>query len=256
MLAVVALPLLYWQLRPPVRDVAVAAGDPSTRSSYYEPLIDRLARERPHGRPIRVEIPFTRAHWEAALLARHVAIARGWERQLDRQRIALFYDGVPLTAARYQAWLHENAIDFVALPDVALDDAAKAEARLIRAGVPDLHRVWRGRHWTLYRVAGAPPIGVSRMETDGFALPAGPRRTVDVRVRFSPHWAVVAGSGCVSEAPQGFTRVRVTRPGPVRVGIRIDVSRALLGQTGPRCTPRITPHRSTDIRTEPGVRGQ
>ena len=42
--------------------------------------------------PARIEVVPTRDHWEARWLAPHVAIARGWERQLDRDRNALFYD--------------------------------------------------------------------------------------------------------------------------------------------------------------------
>src|SRR5206468_5165444 len=82
-IALAAVPLLaYWQLMPPVRDAVVAAGDPSTRASYYAPLAAELAR-RPLG---RVEVPFTRSHWEARYLAGRVPLARGWERQLDRDR--------------------------------------------------------------------------------------------------------------------------------------------------------------------------
>ena len=55
------------------------------------------------GGPFRVEIPFTDNHWESRWVAPHVPLARGWERQLDRERNALFYDGRPLTPARYRA---------------------------------------------------------------------------------------------------------------------------------------------------------
>jgi hypothetical protein len=229
-----AVPFVYWQAMPPVRDLVVAAGDPSTHASYYAPLIERLRAESGSG-PMRVEVPFTRVHWEAAHLAEHVAIARGWERQLDRKRNAVFYEG-ELTPARYTAWLHENAIAFVALPDVAFDYSARAEAALVRRGMPALHEVWRSAHWRLFRVAGATPIGATRVDTDGFEV-AG---SGDVRIRFSPHWAVVAGSGCVSEAPGGFTRVRATAEGPLRIATRVDPLRALLRRSGERCADNRT----------------
>src|SRR5206468_357305 len=38
-LALAAAPLLFWQIGPPVRDVATAAGDPSVQASYYSPLL-------------------------------------------------------------------------------------------------------------------------------------------------------------------------------------------------------------------------
>ncbi len=40
---------------------------------------------------MRVEVPLTRSHWEAALMAPTVSLARGWEKQLDER-----YDGVLL----------------------------------------------------------------------------------------------------------------------------------------------------------------
>src|SRR5439155_21434515 len=98
---------------PPVRDAVVAAGDPSTRASYSAPLVAGLAR-RPAG---RVEVPFTRSHWEARYLAERFPLARGWERQLDRDRNALFYDG-RLTAARLRRWLDAGAVRWIALPNV------------------------------------------------------------------------------------------------------------------------------------------
>jgi hypothetical protein len=232
LLAVLAVPLIYWQLMPPIRDVVTVAGDPSTEAAYYAPLVERLGRERG---PVRVEVPFTRSHWEAARLAPHVGLARGWERQLDRERNALFYADAPLSAADYTAWLHDNAVGFVAVPDVALDDSAQAEARLIRAGLPALEPVWRDAHWTLYRVREATPIGVTELGPDGFSLRAARPGSTVVRVRFSAHWAVVAGAGCVSEAPGGFTRVRAAEAGPLRVAARLDVGRALLRRTGERC---------------------
>ena len=69
-------------------------------------------------------------------MAPHVMLARGWERQLDQQRRALFYDeaSTPLTPARYRAWLSEQAVSYVALPDAPLDYSAKGEAELLRGG--------------------------------------------------------------------------------------------------------------------------
>ncbi len=232
LLAAVAVPLLYWQLMPPIRDVVVVAGDPSTQASYYEPLIERLQRE---SGPLRVEVPFTRAHWEAAHLASHVPLARGWERQLDRELNGLFYSDKPLTPERYTKWLHQNAVTFVALPDVALDGSAHQEARLIRRGIPALQPVWSNEHWTLYRVGGAYRGRADGTGADSFEVDAdGPGSTV-VRVRFSPHWAVVSGAGCVSEAPGGYTRVRALEAGTIEIAARVDVARALFRRTGERC---------------------
>ena len=88
-----------------------------------------LARvQAPPAPLVRVEVPLTRSHWEAALLAPTVSLARGWEKQLEER-----YDGVllepGLTAAGYERWLHEQA--------VALRRAARHAARsLERPGGP------------------------------------------------------------------------------------------------------------------------
>lgn len=233
-LALVALPLAYWTAMPAVRDVATAAGDPTVDAAFYAPLMAAIERDRAargETGPLRIEVPFTRAHWEAARLAPRIPLARGWQRQLDRERNPLFYDDEPLTGARYAAWLRERAISYVALPDAELDASATEEAALLAAGaVPGVRRLAPAGAWTLYRVEDPAPLGAAALGPDGFAV----ERSGDVRVRFSPHWAIVEGAGCVAEAPGGFTRVRVDE-GPVRVGVRVDPLRAVLGRSGPRC---------------------
>jgi hypothetical protein len=150
--------LLYWQLETPINDVSALAGDPSVHASYYAPLRAELRRldgargGRVPSKHTIVEVPLTGAHWEAAYLAGHdgLALARGWERQLDTRYGALFYR-LGLTAAAYAAWLSENRVSYVALPDVRLDEAGQAEGRLIAGGLPYLHEVWHSAHWRLYR---------------------------------------------------------------------------------------------------------
>ncbi len=157
-LLALALVLLYWQMETPINDVSALVGDPSTSASYYAPLraeLRRLDGYPTHPRTI-VEVPLTGAHWEAAYLAGHegIALARGWERQLDTRYAALFYRP-GLTPSAYRAWLHENRVSYVALPDVRLDEAGQAEGALISRGLPYLREVWRSRHWRLYLVSGS-----------------------------------------------------------------------------------------------------
>jgi hypothetical protein len=223
-LALLALPLAYWTAYPAARDWIEAHGDPAVRAGYYAPLLAEL-RVR-GGAPARLEIPFTARHWEAAHVAAHVPLARGWERQLDRKENALFYAG-DLTAARYRAWLDDRAVRWVALPDAALDASARAEAALLRAGVPGLREVWRSAHWRLFENAGAAPLGVTRLGPEDFDV----ARAAVVRVRFSPWFAVVRGRGCVARAPGGWTRVEAG--GPVTVGLRLAPGR--LVARGRRC---------------------
>ena len=146
--------LLYWQLETPINDYTALAGNPSVHASYYAPLLARL-RSLDRGDPTIVEVPLTKAHWEAAYLAGHdgVALARGWERQLDERYAQLFYRPT-LTAAAYRAWLIENHVAYVALPDAPLDSAGRAEGALVARGLPYLRETWRTKHWRLYRVMG------------------------------------------------------------------------------------------------------
>ncbi len=232
-LALVALPLAYWQLQAPIRDVVVAHGDPSTRTGYYAPLERFLAR-----RPGRIEVPFTREHWEAALLAPRVALARGWERQLDIAANGLFYRP-GLSAAAYAGWLRATGVDYVALPDVPLDYSARAEAALIRAGQSYLRPVARLAHWRVYAVAGpaalaSAPARLTALGPDGFTLRFARGGTSLVRLRFTDYWAAPAG-GCVRPGPGGFTAVTAAGPGTLRIATSLDLRRRLRGGGG--CVP-------------------
>lgn len=242
LLVLAALPLLYLEWHDPVRDLATAAADPSAAKGYYVPLLSFLARQS--GPPFRIEIPFTADHWEAYAVATRFPIARGWERQLDIKYNALFYDG-RLTAASYDAWLHRDAIRFVAIADAPLDYSATAEAALIDRGEPYLRLVMRSAHWRVYTVARPTPIVAGaatltalgpnsltlRVEHPGSAL---------VRVHFTPYWALAGSSGCV--APAGdFTSLTLRRAGTARLVIRFSLGR--IGARSPRCTAGLTGNR-------------
>jgi len=153
-LLAVAVPLLYWQLATPIRDYAALASDPSVAASYYRPALTEL-QALTGGRATIVEVPMTKAHWESAYLAGHggVRLARGWERQLDTRYAAIFYEP-KLTAAAYRAWLRDNHVSYVALPDAPLDRAGAQEGVLLAAGVPYLRELWRSAHWRVYRFMG------------------------------------------------------------------------------------------------------
>ncbi len=153
-LLVLAPLLLYWQLATPIRDNTSISGDPSVKASYYAPVLAEL-RKLAHDRPTIVEVPLTKAHWEAAYLAGHdgIELARGWERQLDTRYAAIFYRPT-LSPAAYRAWLTENRVQYVALPDAPLDKAGGLEGALIARGLPYLRELWGSEHWRVYRVMG------------------------------------------------------------------------------------------------------
>jgi hypothetical protein len=234
-LAIASAPLLYIGWQAPIRDLVTVSGDPSTSTAYYRPVLSFL--EIQQGPPFRVEIPFTRAHWEAYAVATHVPIARGWERQLDIKYDAIFYSG-RLTAATYAAWLHDSAVRFVALPDAPLDYSGLAEARLIDRGLSYLRLVARSEHWRIYAVRDPTPIaqGAARLTgigPDWMTFYATAPGTTLVRVHFSPYWAFANGSGCVAPAGDS-TRLTLRRAGAVRLVMSFAPDR--VAARSPRCT--------------------
>jgi len=216
----------------PVRETVAVAGNESTSAAYYTPVLDFLARvQAPPAPPVRIEVPLTRSHWEAALLAPSVSLARGWEKQLDER-----YDGVllnrGLTAAGYSRWLHEQAVSYVALPDTPLDPSSAQEGRLIRRGLPYLRTAFKSRHWTVYAVRDPTPLleGPGRLTAlghDSFALRALTPGRFLVRVRFTRYWTLRTGVGCVGRSSGGWTSVTVRAPGTVVVAARFSFARAL-----------------------------
>jgi hypothetical protein len=236
-LAALAIPLLYWQWNAPVRDWIRAHDDPSIQASYYRPLLGFLDSHRSGG-PFRIEIPFTANHWESARVAPHYPLARGWERQLDKKYNGLFY-GDRLDPQAYRDWLSANAVRYVALPDARLDHSAQLEGSLVASGrLSWLSEVWRSQHWRVYAVAGATPLAdgatATHLGSDSVDLAAARAGTVRLRVRFTPYWALARGSGCVQRSDGGWTMLRITRPGPVRLVTRFAIGR--IGAHGPRCS--------------------
>jgi hypothetical protein len=230
-----ALPLVYVQWQAPVRDVNRSANDPSVSASYYRPVLAFLRRQ--DGPPFRVEIPFTKFHWETYDVAPYFPLARGWERQLDIKYNQLFYTGT-LTAAEYEAWLHQLAVRFVAVSDARLDFSAQKETQLIDRGLPYLTLVLRTRHWRVYAVHDPTPIATGAATLDqltagSLTLTARRAGTVDVRVRFTPYWSIAEGSGCV-EPVGDFTALRLRKAGQVHLAIRFALGR--IGARSPRCT--------------------
>jgi hypothetical protein len=234
-LLAVALPLAYVQWQAPVRDVNRSANDPSVSASYYRPVLTFL--ERQPGPPFRVEIPFTKFHWETYDVAPYFPLARGWERQLDIKYNQLFYNRT-LTPATYLNWLHRLAVRFVGVSDARLDFSAEKETQLIDRGLPYLKLVLRTEHWRVYAVRDPTPIvtgpaSLDQLSAGSLTLTAQRPGTVDVRVRFTPYWSIAQGSGCV--APAGdFTALQLRKPGRVHLAISFALGR--IGARSPRCT--------------------
>ena len=234
----VALGMLVWQWWAPVRETIKGAFDPSAQAAYFRPLVS-FVDARAEG-AVRVEVPFTRLHWEAVYVARSIPLARGWVTQLDRKYNALFRSGRrPLSPARYRAWLDREGVRYVALPDVALDPSGRGEARLIRAGLPYLRRVYRDRHWQIFEVLRTPGLAdgagaVTRIRPQSFDLRSRRAGFTLVRIRYTPYWRVARGRGCVLRGRGGWTLVYALRAGALRVDAAFDPRRLLDGDA--RCS--------------------
>ena len=228
--------LTFIQWSPPVRDSIKAFEDPSVDAAYYRPLIEFL--DRAPGPIGRVEIPFTRSHWEAYEVGRHHPLARGWLRQQDIERNGLFYGGA-LDSLTYAAWLSEHGVRWVALPDAKPDYSSYDERALIEAGLPYLELRWRSEHWRVYEVtlpnAMVVPQNGARFELtelgiDSLTLRASGPGAATVRMGWSQFWKPSAG--CV-ERDGEWIRVIADRAGEIRVSMSFAPGRIF--SRGRRC---------------------
>jgi hypothetical protein len=229
--------LIYWQWSPVVRDLEEVNAQPSVKAGYYAPLIDFL-RGQPHRDSQRVEVLPEAHHWESAYVPNGIYIARGWERQLDRKLNPLFYQSAPITGLQYRSWLDDLGVGYVAVPRAPLDYAARGEKRLIKKGPPSyLEKVYRSKNWTVYAVHNPSPLAIGgkmvKLTPQGFVVDADAPGTVLVRVHWTPYWSIEQGTGCVEQAPGGYTMIDVTTPGRFRVGIDFSPLRAV--SSSPRC---------------------
>jgi hypothetical protein len=229
--------LIYWQWSPVVRDLEEVNAQPSVKAGYYAPLVDFL-RGQPHRDSQRVEVLPEAHHWESAYVPNGIYIARGWERQLDRKLNPIFYQSAPITGRQYRSWLDDLGVGYVAVPRAPLDYAALGEKRLIKRGPPSyLDRVFHSKNWNVYAVHNPSPLAIGgkmvKLTPQGFVVDASAPGTVLVRVHWTPYWSIEQGTGCVEEAPGGYTMIDVTTPGRFRVGIDFTPWRAV--SSGPRC---------------------
>ena len=237
-LAVTMAGSLYWQLTASVTQIARSVGDPATTEAYFQPPAEWL---REHGaRSMRIEVPPTANHWEAAYLAPKFDLARGWLRQLDTTRDDVFYEPDALDHASYAAWLRDNAISYVALPDAPLDYSSEVESELILSQPDYLTLRHATEHWRIYAVEDpkplVEPLGKGRAQTmwigrQGFALNVTRPGRFLVRVNFTPYWSIERGSGCILRRGD-WTVARAAHPGVFRVSADFSLGRAWNAVTG------------------------
>jgi hypothetical protein len=211
-LVIVALGLTVW---PAITVGAEVHWFPvrSAAAAYYQPLVDHLQSARAAAGPRsvgeRLELLDTANHSGAYYLAQSVPLARGWDRQVDKAANRIFYYDGELTRQSYDAWLHQLAVGWVAIPATQLDYAHATEAALIDAGVPALRLVWSSPDWRLYRVRNATPLAsgarVTAVGSSSVTLRTTAPSKVTLRMQWSPYLRVIdartgrAIAACVSE---------------------------------------------------------
>ncbi|HEV2873969.1 MAG TPA: hypothetical protein VGW14_02375 [Thermoleophilaceae bacterium] len=236
LLAVGFAALAFWQWSPAVRDVIKYIEDPAAKSDYFEPLrafLNTLPDQR------RVEIPFTRSHWEGAEVAMDVPLARGWLRQLDTGLHPIFYKG-EISRLTYASWLADNAVRYVALPSAKPDKSSYRERALLEQGLPYLRLRWKSRDWRVYEVLLPAPIVIpqrdanivlEQMQSDELLLDVKTPGEAIVKVRWTPYW--YASNGACVEPNGDWTRVIAEEEGFVRLSTRFAPER--LFSRGRRC---------------------
>ena len=198
-----------WQVATAARD-AITTAPPDAWAIDVGPLIDQL--EARDAGLARVEVVPSSSHREAAALAPHINLARGWNRQADAERNPIFYDEeTPLTAASYRAWLDRWAVHYVVLPTGRRDAAAVAEADLVGDGLGYLRQVWSNPSWRLYAVShptplADPPAVVTHFDAAEVELYMPRAGTVVVRIPESPWLSLLDAQGRRFHRPR---RVRV-----------------------------------------------
>ncbi|MFL5886002.1 MAG: hypothetical protein ACJ77M_13115, partial [Thermoleophilaceae bacterium] len=234
--ALLLVGLGYWQWTSAAQDFVKSQEDPSVRVRYYKPLVSFL--DRVGGPPGRVEVVFTRGHWEATEVGNHFPLARGWQRQLDLGRNGIFYGG-GLNRVTYGVWLAEHAVRFVAVGAGKPDYSSYTERGLIESGLPYLRMVWRSKEWRVYAVtlphAMAVPdpgaeMSVTKMGNSNLTLDVRKPGSAVVRVSWTPYWRF--SGGCVQRAGD-WTRITAERPGTMKLAI--DFSPARIFEHGERC---------------------
>ena len=213
---------------PAVRDVIKYIEDPAAKSDYFEPLRQFLYT-LPDQR--RIEIPFTRSHWEGAEIAPDVPLARGWLRQLDTGLNPIFYKG-KINRLTYASWLAENAVRYVALPSAKPDKSSYGERALIEKGLPYLRLRWKSDDWRRLRGAAAradrDPAGRRAHRARAVRLGRAAARRQEAR-RGDREGALdavlVRVNGACVEPDGDWTRVITDKVGFVRLSTRFSPER-------------------------------
>lgn len=237
----VVIPLICWQ--GATAAWAIATRDATADPRFFAPVNRFLDKQDP-AREDKVEVVFTRNHFEAAYIASRRPIARGWERQLDTKYNAVFYQG-DLTAAAYAQWLKDNDVRWVALPDAPIDYSARAEAELIKTDLPYLELVENHPDWKIYKVnlpavGGVEPRYFDEESGRGFSIAPERYGTTVTRIRWQRF--LRPSTGCIRSTDDGYLELMLPKAPaddvssrPPVVTITADFSLGRLVGSAPSC---------------------
>ena len=241
-LALVALPLLYWQWFATVNDVANGLRSDSAEAGYHAGLLAELDERTAGSDPIRIHVPPTRTRWEARHVAPEYPLARGWLRQLESDDFDEFQD-VDIGAAEYADWLREHGVSYVAVSDADYDYLGKAELELIDRGGADafLDEVWSDEHWRLYELRDPAPLAeggarITALRADGFSVRVPEAGEYLLRLRYSPYFRVEAGESCLAPAGDESMTLTASGSGPQEIEVSAALSLGGLVRRDEVCT--------------------
>ncbi|MGW1077088.1 MFS transporter [Streptomyces sp. NPDC002537] len=203
-LVLAVLTCTIWQAASAIGDI-LHTTPAASWARELAPLVDRL--QKLDAEKGRVEVVPARSHREASALAPYVNLARGWNRQADRERNPLFYEPGLLDPSSYRAWLDRWAVHYVVLPKGEPDPAAKEEAKLVVKGQPYLREAWSDDNWRVYRVEAPtpladPPAVVEKVEANEVTITVRTAGPVLIRIPYSPWLSVVDQDGKAVQPPK------------------------------------------------------
>ena len=190
LLVVVALGVaVAWQSVPLIKNAVGGYTDQAQAATFWNPALDFLRPIAQRAPNFRVEVVATWGHSEAYYLPKSgIPLAGGWYRQnAYRPQDLPGYRGGPVTPALYRDWLRAMGVRYVLLPHDELDPAARAEAALLRQGVPGLTlvRASSSSHLAIYELHDASPILTPPPGAPESAVPAHAHPAHDERFHLS-----------------------------------------------------------------------
>jgi hypothetical protein len=242
-----------WQSVPIVKNAVGGYTDQAQAATFWLPALEFLRPIAQRAPNYRVEVVATWGHSEAYYLPKSgIPLAGGWYRQnAYRPQDLPGYRGGPVTPALYRDWLRAMGVRYVLLPKDELDPAARAEAALLRQGVPGLELRSSSRHLAIYELRDASPIltpppgapasagpstRILRMTGDSISLYAPVAGVYSLRVSYTRYWRVDdPAAACVERGPGVMSQLRVMQPGPVRLHVSASFEGAVTGGRAPAC---------------------